>query len=151
EVVVAKNDLVLLGDRSPDVRLLKLRVDVEIFIIPEHLRAGAEAGGGFGGAFDVGKVVGPGGVGPGGLIGFAVHRDRTGGAVADVAAGDADPHFGPVGVGCGGVGRCHDDQQSAKDHRVDESHFHDRPRQKGAVKVRGAGASVKRDFGHGAL
>ena len=60
EVVVVEYDRVALGERGPDVRLLDLRTDVEVRVVPEHLHARPVPGKGARVPLDVREIRGPG-------------------------------------------------------------------------------------------
>ena len=88
EVIVMKNDGIMLGKRRPDVRLFYLRPDIEIIVIPEHLDTRSEAGEGLAIALNIDEVLGPGSVLPGRVVELTIDGDRTAGPVTEIASGN---------------------------------------------------------------
>ena len=86
EVVVVEDDGVALGQRSPDVRLLHLGTDVEVLVVPQHLRARAEARRRRRVAFDVDERVGPGSRRPARFVEFAVDIQSGWRAISNVSS-----------------------------------------------------------------
>ena len=87
EVVVMKDDRIMLRQRGPDVRFLEQGADVEICIVPEHPGAGLEPRGRAGFSQDVDEGIGPGGPSPGFIVQAAVDLNRGRRLIADVAFG----------------------------------------------------------------
>ena len=75
EVIVLEYDGIALGQRGSDVRLLKLRRDVEIPFVPQHAHACPITGFGAGASSDVNKPLGWLGHAPDRLVQPAVDLD----------------------------------------------------------------------------
>src|SRR5579859_1766988 len=105
EIVVLKDDGVILLDRGPDMRLIQFGADVKKLVIPEHLDACTQGRLRLGVAFDVPKRFRPGYGLPGVIVQFAVNYRRLGRAITDIAArmrpGTPGPRFfvGVLGEG----------------------------------------------------
>ena len=98
EVRIDKNDGIVLRQGGPDVRFLQLGRDVEIFIVPEHLRPGAKRRPG--GPLDVHEILGPRRGRPGVVVQFPVDGDRGRRPRANIAARHDGLHFlAPLGPG----------------------------------------------------
>ena len=84
EIVVLENDIVPFGHMAPDLISVELCAKVEIFVIPEHLCSGEEAGGRHVAALDIEESVGEGSVLPEGFVDVSVQVEGFRCSAADV-------------------------------------------------------------------
>ena len=84
EIVVLENDIVPFGHMAPDLISVELCAKVEIFVIPEHLCPGEEAGGRHVAALDIEESVGEGSVLPEGFVDVSVQVEGFRCSAADV-------------------------------------------------------------------
>ncbi len=96
EIVVVEDDRIVLGERPPDMRFFQLRGDIEIFVVPQQLGAGAEPRLRPAIAFDVDEIIGPGSNLPSGVVQASVDLWRRLGAIADVSPRDDAFHSRPI-------------------------------------------------------
>ena len=78
KIVVVKDYRIVFRELCRDIRLFELRRDVEVLVVPQHLYARAEAWFRHDRTLNVNEVRRPRDVLPGGVVQFAVNRNRVG-------------------------------------------------------------------------
>src|SRR5437867_10447855 len=85
EIVVAKNDRIVLSQCLPDVWLFQFGRDVECLVVPEHFHPRAQRRIGLLVPFDVAERLAPWRIRPGRVVQFTVDNDRRTRSITDVA------------------------------------------------------------------